>query len=375
MKKLLLLLVSVFTLFSCEVKNSYQEPEPGKDFSLVDEITVRVNTTENTRCLLYAGDPYVDGHLVGEPILIDYAPFEKSVRIPKATDKLYLLMNGQMSTYSKGDVVVNKAVTKAEGELSDALITAINNYYPEGVRNTPSDTYTGCSDLMVGSEETEVWDGGEHSAWFNPLSAAWYMTETDVRYENLPEPVLAAHKAGKYADWRVDDVDKLTREGMETLYVIEVEKGESELDLFYSSTGILVKTVVDTGHEEDYDDYLPQPDANGIIAIVKQKYPNATIVEIEREKGLQEVTILDENKEKEVYFNERNEWMGTSWDVQVANLPEAVKKSVMEKYSDYVIDDADYVVTPDNEWYILDLENKQIDKELKVKVDKDGVWL
>ena len=32
--------------------------------------------------------------------------------------------------------------------------------------------------------------------------------------------------------------------------------------------------------------------------------------------------------------------MGTSWDVQVANLPEAVKKSVMEKYSDYVIDDA-----------------------------------
>ena len=44
---------------------------------------------------------------------------------------------------------------------------------------------------------------------------------------------------------------------MATLYVIEVEKGESELDLFYSSTGILVKIVVDTGHEEDYDDYLP----------------------------------------------------------------------------------------------------------------------
>lgn len=51
------------------------------------------------------------------------------------------------------------------------------------------------------------------------------------------------------------------------------------------------------------------------------------------------------------------------------------KKIGYGKYSDYVIDDADYVVTPDNEWYILDLENKQIDKELKVKVDKDGVWL
>ena len=55
----------------------------------------------------------------------------------------------------------------------------------------------------------------------------------------FPNLYLLRHKAGKYADWRVDDVDKLTREGMETLYVIEVEKGESELDLFYLSTGIL----------------------------------------------------------------------------------------------------------------------------------------
>ena len=141
MKKLLLLFVPIFALLSCEVKNSYQEPEAGKDFSLVDEISVSVNTTENTRCLLYAGDPYVDGHLVGDPILIDYAPFTETVRIPKATDKLYLLMNGQMSTYSKGDIVVNKGVTRAESELSDALITAINNYYPEGIRNTRSDSY------------------------------------------------------------------------------------------------------------------------------------------------------------------------------------------------------------------------------------------
>ena len=58
-----------------------------------------------------------------------------------------------------------------------------------------------------------------------------------------------------------------------------------------------------------------------------------------------------------------------------SDLENVVERSQLEKYSDYVIDDADYVVTPDNEWYILDLENKQIDKELKVKVDKNGVWL
>lgn len=198
MKKLLLLLISVFTLFSCDVSSSYQEPEDMKDFSLVDEINVSVNTTENTRCLLYAGDPYVDGHLVGDPILIGYAPFEKSVRIPKATDKLYLLMNGQMSTYDKGDIVVNKAVTKAEDELTDALITAINNYYPEGIRNTPSDRYAVCSDLIVGSDETEIWvtyigNGGAH---LNNSLYYYTYTDTDADVQNLAPVFDGTQSAG-----------------------------------------------------------------------------------------------------------------------------------------------------------------------------------
>lgn len=84
------------------------------------------------------------------------------------------------------------------------------------------------------------WNGIEHSAWFDPLSASWYMTETDIRYADVPQAVRTAHEAGEYADWHVDDVDMLTREGMETLYVIEVEKGETEVDLFYSSSGVLL---------------------------------------------------------------------------------------------------------------------------------------
>lgn len=220
------------------------------------------------------------------------------------------------------------------------------------------------------------WNGEEHSAWFNPSSAAWYMTETDIRYENLPEPVRTAYKGGEYADWRVDDVDMLTREGMETLYIIEVEKGETEVDLFYSPTGILLKTVVDAGQGNDYDGYLPQPDTQGIIAIVKPKYPNATIVEIERENGLQEVTILDENKEKEVYFNNQNEWVKTTWDVRLVDLPEAVKQAAATKYQGYVIDDADYVLTSTGEWYELDLENERTDQEVEnIRITADGTWL
>lgn len=211
MKKLLLLFVAIFALLSCEVKSSYQEPGEGKDFSLVDEISVSVNTTKNTRCLLYADDPYVDGNLVGEPILIGYAPFEKTVRIPKSTDKLYLLMNGQMYTYKSGDIVVNKGVTRAEGELSDALITAINNYYPEGIRNTPSDSYAVCSDLVVGSEDTEVWItyvGNGGAALPNRLFYYTY-TDNDSEPQNLTlifdgsQAIGTKVELGKFKDCKI----------------------------------------------------------------------------------------------------------------------------------------------------------------------------
>lgn len=220
------------------------------------------------------------------------------------------------------------------------------------------------------------WDGKEHSAWFNPSSSAWYMTETDIRYENLPESVLAAYKAGEYADWRVDDVDMLTREGMETLYIIEVEKGEAEVDLFYSPTGILVKTVVDTGQENDYDGFLPQTDVKDITDFISQKYPNASIIEIDRENGMFEVEILDGRVCRDVYFNNKNEWIKTTWDVYYIDLPDAVKEAVKTKYQGYKIDDVNYVQTSSGDWYELDLENEKTDHEIEnIKITVDGGWI
>ncbi|WP_455674322.1 PepSY-like domain-containing protein [Phocaeicola sp.] len=220
------------------------------------------------------------------------------------------------------------------------------------------------------------WNGSEHSSWFDPTSATWFMTETDLRYTDLPQAVKTTHEAGEYATWAVDDVDMLTREGMETLYVVEVEKGETDVDLYYSPAGILVKTVVDAGDGQDYEGYLPQPDAQSITAIINEKYPNARIIEIDREKGMTEVEILDGNVCRDVYFNGENEWVKTTWDVRYAELPEAVKQAAKTKYPEYVIDDADYVSAPSGEWYELDLENERTDHEIDdVKINADGSWL
>lgn len=79
----------------------------------------------------------------------------------------------------------------------------------------------------------------ETSAWFTP-NGTWHMTETDILYENLPAEVQITFKK-EYSAWRVDDVDKIERPDAETVYVIEVEKGNQELYLHYSPNGTLIQ--------------------------------------------------------------------------------------------------------------------------------------
>ena len=71
------------------------------------------------------------------------------------------------------------------------------------------------------------------------------MTETDLLYDQLPEAVRKAFSAGEYADWRVEDAERLARAGFEPIYVLEVEKGQTEYELFYAEDGVLIRAVVD----------------------------------------------------------------------------------------------------------------------------------
>ena len=77
-------------------------------------------------------------------------------------------------------------------------------------------------------------------AWFD-AAGKWYMTEEDISYAELPRAVRTAYEAGDYAAWHVDDVDKLLRNGQETVYVLEVEQRDAEYELVYSEDGVLLR--------------------------------------------------------------------------------------------------------------------------------------
>ena len=206
----------------------------------------------------------------------------------------------------------------------------------------------------------------EKEAWFN-TKGEWVMTESDILFENLPKAIQTAFGESEYKDWRVDDVDMLERVEMETMYVIEVEKSKQEFDLFYAEDGTLIKAVEDI---DNNDYYQPNTVPEVLKNFINNNYPQATIVDIEIEKGITEIDILHDNKAKELDFNNANEWLYTTWDVKEREIQEIADK-VKAANPGFHIDDIDYKESADNsKVYIFELE--QGDNERQVTVDMDG---
>lgn len=73
-----------------------------------------------------------------------------------------------------------------------------------------------------------------------------------------------------------------------------------DTDLYYVGNGNLIKTVNEVSKEKR-SSYMPV--ASDIQTWIKQKYLDATIIEMDNEKGKLEVDILDGGKAKELNFS------------------------------------------------------------------------
>ena len=154
---------------------------------------------------------------------------------------------------------------------------------------------------------------------------------------------------------------------METVYVIEVEKSKQEFDLFYAEDGTLIKAVEDIDNNNNYQ---PNTVPEVLKNFINEKYPQATIVDIEVEKGITEIDILHENKAKELHFNSANEWLYTTWDVREREIQDIATK-VLNDNPGFKIDDIDYKESADgSEVYIFELEKGN--QEIHVTVNMEG---
>lgn len=120
------------------------------------------------------------------------------------------------------------------------------------------------------------------------------------------------------------------------------------------------------------DDYVSDTATKDINVFIENKYPGAQVVKIERENNKTiEADIIHDNLSKEVVFDLKNNWLHTSWDVRISELPQAVSDIVNDPaYAGYHIDDADFAETAQGNYYLLELEKGN--SERKVKIDETG---
>ena len=216
----------------------------------------------------------------------------------------------------------------------------------------------------------------ESEAWFT-FDAVWLMTETDLPYAALPEAVKNAFQNSEYRSWRPDDVDMIERESMEPVYVLEVEQGSREMDLYYNAEGILIKAVEDS--EDDSEDYLQVELPEGVKNFLQEKYAASEIVETDREHGQFEVDIIHDGVAKKVLFDNNGNWLSTSWEISPDTLPEAVKTAIQQAINDNYVgyeadDEPGMVETPDGNYYRIELEAED-GREVILKIREDGTLL
>ena len=225
----------------------------------------------------------------------------------------------------------------------------------------------------------------EYSAWFD-RNGTWYMTETDIPFALLPDAIKATFQQSEYARWIIDDVDMIEREKLETVYVIEVENQNQEIDLYYSADGVLIKSIADT---DDENSHLPTTQLSAAMkTFIEEKYAGARIVEVDVENdksdwdyGFTEVDIIhfdsdiNRNTSKEVLFDKNGEWYSTSWDVRKNELPVAVTTTISNQYAGYQIDDAEYFeMAAGTAYYLIELEGNNT-PDINIKIAADGTIL
>lgn len=214
-------------------------------------------------------------------------------------------------------------------DVPESVLAQFNNDYPDAqdvVWTQEGDYYT-ASFSEDGSAGNQAWYEGD---------GRWGMSKYELPFDRLPAAVAEAFGTTEYgqagSEWRVDrEVDVLERnDGSETIYIIEAERGESEVDLYYTAEGVLVKEILDAAPDKDYGEYLPQTPDGTLQAWLEQRFPGYRLVDLDTDDGGLEVEFIYERQKYEAFFTRSGEWLYYKADLRYSSglIPAAVKATV-----------------------------------------------
>lgn len=248
-----------------------------------------------------------------------------------------------------------------------AVVNAFNERYPKALRTKWE---------REGSQyEAEfILDNAKSEAFFR-VDGTWLRTETEINLQTATLPqAIKEYLSANYAGWSIDDADFIQTPADE-YYDLDLEKrNEQDVTLQIRADGTLLNTVNNNGTSHNNDNDL---NMNSVPTAVRDafsgRYPGAQQVEWERNAHLYEAEFVLNGVEYEAWFQADGTWVRTKSEINLrtATLPQAVKNYVAANYSGWSIDDADFIQTPTDEYYELELEKKG-QQDVKLRIRPDG---
>lgn len=164
-------------------------------------------------------------------------------------------------------------------------------------------------------------NGVSTDAWFTD-QGKWMMDKADTPFNQLPAAVTNAFDKGLYAGWKVDDAYTINRDSMAVVYKINAEKGTSDMDLYYSQYGNLIKAVNDQGNED-----LPIVIPAEVHTLMNLTFATADLLDIQSNSEGYVLNLLDGKVYKIAQLNKNYRWQYTSYEVEKEDVPDIIMAS------------------------------------------------
>ena len=227
------------------------------------------------------------------------------------------------------------------------------------------------------------------SAWFSK-QGKYYQANEDIEFAALPAVVQEAFKKYKeqwYPAWKVDDCEMLAREGMATIFVIEIEDETEDLEreISISESGDILKDVLD---DDDEDEILPIIIPEEVHAALKTIFPNTymnlSILELEFDDDEIEIDVMESDKHKEVELNLQYELVSIEYKVSLTEAKLMIAEEVFQQVVDMARQEGIDILDAANEKYLeievkekaagssYEIEFEKDDIEFEVKIDEEG---
>ncbi len=103
----------------------------------------------------------------------------------------------------------------------------------------------------------------------------------------------------------------------------------------------------------------------------EQKFPNATKVKWEKENDTEwEAEFRMNNNEYSANFDNKGNWLETEYEVEMKDIPEAVKSTLDNEFASYEIEVSEVSENAEGTFYEFELEKDET--EMEVVIDQSG---